>query len=335
MTPPFDTVLVGLGAIGLGDGDPLTARHYRDTCHADVLSRHPAFRLVAAVDPDEGARARARERGVADLIVPSTSVLAERGVRADVLVAATPPGARMEALAHPLGARRLLIEKPLGMTLDEVEALDARCREIGAAVQVNLWRRCDAGCRDLAGGGLVARIGEPRGIFGVYGNGLVNNGTHLIDLIRMLCGEPAVATVLGPRLDTRGRLPLAGDVDRSFALTLSSGIVAAVQALDFRHYREVGLEIWGTEGRLAVHNEGLSVTLRRRGAHRAITGSREIDAETFTVEPPTAGGALRAVYDNLAAAALGREALFSDLDNARATATWVDTLRRADLAEGP
>mgnify|MGYP001412936739 CR=1 FL=1 len=55
-------------------------------------------------------------------------------------------------------------------------------------VLVNYWRRADRLFQALAAGGLTEHVGSPQAVFGLYGNGLVNNGGHLIDFLRMLLG---------------------------------------------------------------------------------------------------------------------------------------------------
>ena len=56
-------------------------------------------------------------------------------------------------------------------------------------VQVNLLRRADECFRELAAGRMVELIGRLQAAQGLYGNGLINNGTHMVDLVRMLFGE--------------------------------------------------------------------------------------------------------------------------------------------------
>jgi len=328
---PFRTALVGLGRIGvtLAD-DPLTQRHYRYATHAQVLAEHPSFAWEAAVDPDPAAVAQAQSRwGIAHAV----STLAELVTRYDpeVLVLATPPSVRIAAMEACPGVKAVLCEKPLGCTLEEARSFLDLCEARGALVQVNLWRRCDALCRKLAAGGLEAMIGRPQAIRGLYGNGLLNNGTHLVDFCRMLFGDIASVRSHGPIMASRN-LPLAGDVDVACMLSFASGVSGVLQPVDFRHYREIELDVWGETGRLEIANEGLSVRLSRRQAHRALGGADEIAVDAPENLASTVGDALLLVYDNLAAALRGKENLLSSGASAWQSAVVVEAIRRSAIS---
>jgi predicted dehydrogenase len=131
-----------------------------------------------------------------------------------------------------------------------------------------------------------------------YGNGLLNNGSHMIDMVRMMFGEVASATVL-----ERGcwsfNGPIAGDCNPCFALHMASGLTVQFAPLDFRAYRENGMIIWGTEGRLEILNEGLVVQSFPRSPNRAMSGECEIANDALTRLDSTVGDALYRMFDNL------------------------------------
>ncbi|MGE0392420.1 MAG: Gfo/Idh/MocA family protein [Vicinamibacterales bacterium] len=290
--PAIRAALVGLGNIGAGYADdPLTARHFRYATHAQVLRAHPRFTWAAAVDTDPDRRARAQALGAARVVAS----LRELGPHAlDVVVLAMPPSQRLAVLDQVDGVRAVFVEKPLGGSLDESRRFLDACRDRGIAVQVNLWRRFDERIGELASGRLRRSVGAVQAVQCVYGGGLTNNGIHLVDTIRLLAGPVRAVRALG---DPAG---LANDAV-SFALDLESGAVASAHHIDFAHYREVGLTIWGTDGRLTVDQEGLAFALAPRVPHRAVSGSREIDGGSATMIPSTAGVALYRAYDALAA----------------------------------
>ena len=189
MSRQFRTALVGLGNIGLGFADdPLTRRHYRYASHAQVLAAHPSFAWEAAVDsnPEVAAQTQARW-GIAHAVSTMPDLLSRYDP--EVLVLATPPSARIPAVQVCPGLKAVLCEKPLGGTLGEARAFLDLCEARGTLVQVNLRRRCDTLSRKLAVRELEAMIGQPQAVRGLYGNGLLNNGTHLVDFCRMLFGD--------------------------------------------------------------------------------------------------------------------------------------------------
>lgn len=331
MSRRYRTALVGVGRIGATYADDsLTQRHYRFASHAHVLSKHPAFAWEAAVDSDPVALAQARERWRFAHAAASMSDLLKR-YEPEVLVLATPPTIRRSAIETCPGLRAVLCEKPLG-----VDAVDAwktveLCTAREILMQINTWRRCDPLSRRLAEGELHSLIGHPQIVRGVYGNGLLNNGTHLIDFFRMLFGEIVGVQPLGPVLQS-GKLGLADDFDVPCSLHFESGLISILQPLDFGSYREVGLDIWGDVGRLEILNEGLTNRFFRRVAHRAMSAAYEIAVETPEIIPATVGEALYYVYDNLAAALDHRAELLSSGASAWRTAVVVETIRNAALS---
>jgi predicted dehydrogenase len=298
---PLVTAVIGFGKVSAGYADdPVMARHYRYTTHAQVLRAHPAFDWQAVVDPAPEARAAAARWGVG-AVVAQAGALANRE-RIEVAVLAMPPGpGRHEALAALPNLKAVIVEKPLGRTLAEARDFLAACVRRGVVVQVNLWRRADRAFRTLAAGELARRIGRLQTGFALYGNGLHNNGVHLVDLLRMLLGEIAAVQATAPAA-ADPRWPIPGDIQTAAALTFADGAQVYLAPLDFAAYREVGLDLWGDRGRLSILQEGLSIQAFVRQANRGMSGEYEIASDRPELMPSTVGDAFWELYEDLAAA---------------------------------
>ena len=311
---PAPTVLIGFGMIGAGfASDRTMSTHFDYASHAQVLRDHPAFNWKGVVDPAPQARAAAETWGV-PLVVAHINDLPDE-FKPEVAVIATGPDNRGEALACLDSLRLAIMEKPLGTDSNAAADLLADCSSRQVAVQVNLFRRAEAVTRALAAGELTQRIGIPQAIFGVYGNGLRNNAVHMVDLTRMLAGDITSVRALGPARPMDNP-PIIGDVQLPFTLTLSSGICATLQPIDFTYYREVGLDIWGTSGRLEILQEGLLMRTSPIAPHRALDNGREIANDTASNIDDEYGHALYSLYDNAAAWLSGAEQLVSPGKNA-------------------
>lgn len=305
------TALVGFGKMAdTYAEDPIMARHYRYAAHSQVLAEHSGFDWDCVIDPSPEARERAKTRwGIAQCYA-TVSDAATAGYAPDCLIIATPPSLRTAALAAFPSVKAALVEKPLGPSLAEGEALMAIAAARGVTLQVNVWRRADETLCRLAGGALSAKLGRVQAATIIYGNGLHNNGFHMIDMVRMLLGEVVAVRALGPALPAP-HLPLPGDFDLCFALHLVGGETVIAQPVDFRAYRENGIDLWGTDGRLSIWQEGLTVSLAPRQDNRAMRGEREIASDAAETLPPTVGAALWRMLDNLAEAVAGRAPLWS------------------------
>ena len=324
----FPTALIGFGKMGWGyAGDPVMARHYPYAAHAQVLANHPAFDWRAVVDPIPAALDAAFE---ARRLSAARTVEALAGAdEIEVAVIATPPASRLAIVEHLPALRAVFVEKPLGTSLAASRAFLDTCAARGILVQVNLWRRADERFRAFAAGGLSELIGAPQTAICFYGNGLLNNGTHGVDFVRMLLGEVEAAQRLGSRpAFVEG--PIAGDDNPGFALTMASGLTVTFHPLRFADFRENGISIWGSRGRIDILNEGLVIQSFPRRDNRAMQGEREIAADAAEAIKSTVGVALYRMYDNLAEALSTGTALWSDGRSAFETSRVVETVRHAD-----
>jgi predicted dehydrogenase len=302
------TALIGFGKMAAGyASDPRQNRWFRYSTHAQVLAEHPRFDWQVAIDPAESARSQA----VANWPVPHAAERIQDHPGADeieVAVIATPPDARMDLIEAMPALRAMLVEKPLGVNLEQARRFLDACEQRNIQVAVNLPRRYDPQLQALANGGLVATWGAAQAVFGVYGNGLRNNGTHLIDLVRMLFGEvQSLSVPAGAQRFTEG--PINGDCNAPFTLNMANGLTVMVQPLVFQHYREVGLDIWAEQGRLQLLNETLLEHASPRAENRQLSAAHEIAHDHQSAHTLGLSSALYAAYDNLAGALAGEVAL--------------------------
>ena len=325
MKPGFRTAVIGFGRMGAGYADdPVMAKHYRYATHAQVLSDHPAFEWGAVVDPAPAAREQATSRWHVPRVYGDVESLVA-SYDPEVAVIATPPESRLGIIRQMKGLKAVLVEKPLATTILEAERFLAECEALGVRVQVNLWRRADELFQKLAVEGLENRIGRIQSIFGVYGNGLLNNGTHMVDFVRMLAGEIELVRAFD-RIEPRPEGPLAGDVNIPFTLTLRHEIPASFHPVCFGSFRENGLDVWGTTGRLSVLQEGLRVALFPVCENRAMTGEKELASDRPITLASTVGHALYRMYDNLADVLRGQGVLCSPGSSALETARVVESV---------
>ena len=336
-TPPADvlplrTVIVGFGKIAdTMRRDRRMARYFPDASHAQILKRHPAFDWLAVVDPSAEARARARTDWGIEICAADVADLPDPG-QFTAAVIASPPGQRPHVLNGLPSLRAVLVEKPLGSSAAEAAAFVDACERRGIKVQVNYWRRGDDSLSALGSRTIPEHLGEIQAVFGLYGNGLRNNGSHLIDLVRMAAGEVIwVEALTGPQ---PGGGPIPGDIHVPLALGLASGAVACLQPVAFSHYREVGLDVWGTKGRLQIVQEGLVTLLSPREANRGLEDAEEIASDAPCVLPCTVAGAFSRIYDNLARAVAGSEPLVSSGRSALVTERIVDAAIASALGDG-
>ena len=302
--------------------DPAMAHHFSHSTHVQALRDHPRFLLAAVVDPEPRAREAATSAwGIEEAV--SHPSLVSRPEDVEVLVIASPPDARTGLLDAFPKLKGALVEKPIATSLAAAIEFAGESKRLDGPTVVNFPRRADETMQELASGGLEVRIGEPQCAFGVYGGGLERNGIHLIDLIDMLLG--GVTAVQSLNNSQHGP---------AFVLTCPKCPSVAIQPLEFSFYREVGLDIWGTKGRLCVCHEGLTLAETAVAPHRYSTADHELSHDTVSFETTRMGSALYRLYDNLDAAIGRHEAPVSSVDNAIRAMSVIDAVNRSSAGAG-
>ncbi len=298
LSAPLRAVLVGYGKIGgTYANDPWMKLTVPYATHAQVLTDHPRLQWIGVVDTAASAAADAKSTWGVAHAVTAIADLPNRD-QIELLVLATPPGQRLEAVERFPALRALIVEKPLGADPEEARALVSVCRDRQILLQVNLTHRADRTMQRLASGELHERIGNVQAAFGTFGNGVRNNGTHWIDLVRLLVAEVESVAVPWPSTAFEEG-PLPHDVNVGFELLLTNGVVAQAQPLRFREYRENSLDVWGTRGRLEIVHEGLTTVTYRTAQCRSFAAARELNADAREVETTAYGTALFDLYDDL------------------------------------
>ncbi|MFM8415589.1 MAG: Gfo/Idh/MocA family oxidoreductase [Planctomycetota bacterium] len=219
------------------------------TIHARLLAGRDDVELVAVVDPVAEARQRVAEaHGCLPLAEPHELV-----GRVEAVVVAAPTGLHA-AVAVPLleAGIDLLVEKPLGATVEEARGIAAAARRLGRTVSVGHVERYNPAWRSA-----VARAGEVRFIearrlapftFRSLDVGVVYDlMIHDIDLVLSL--NPGRLE----RVDARGLVATGGHEDAVGArLEFDSGLVAELTASRISPRAERTVSMWGVGGMVSV-----------------------------------------------------------------------------------
>lgn len=232
--------IIGCGLIGT-EWDRTTPADAPALTHARSFSEHARAQLVALCDCDEDrARSAAHYWQVAHAYTDPRQLFSEQNI--DVAVIAASSAARWEVIEPALasGVKVLVIEKPLATTLEESRRLVAALGTAGARSVVNYSRNWDPSMRELKGRIAAGAMGRVQRVVGTYGKGIGNNGSHLIDLTRFLCGSsPVRARALGSPLDVR---------EADWSVTVERAWDAQVELIDSTG-SSINLTLLGTDQR--------------------------------------------------------------------------------------
>ena len=267
--------LLGAGAIG--------------AIRATALARSDTCQLAGVFDLDAG-RAGAVAAGTT---VHKTvgSLLGADDI--DAVIVSTPPNTHEDLAIQALRAgKHVLIEKPMGPTTAACARIIAAARATGRMVTTGYNHRYFSATklvRDTVNSGRLGRLSHVRGFTGhsglsefksswmydpgVMGGGaLMDNGTHMIDLVRYIMGD--ADQISGSASNRVWQLP--GVEDHAVAMLRSSdGVLGTVEASwnEWKGYR-FHLEAYGDKGMARAHYAPMGATiilLDKPGGKRRVT----------------------------------------------------------------
>ncbi|MGH8188068.1 MAG: Gfo/Idh/MocA family protein, partial [Steroidobacteraceae bacterium] len=171
--------------------------------HAGAYLRDGRFELVACVEPDADRRAAFMSDWRIPIGFRSIDEVLDSPERFDVISICSPTPCHAHDVRTSLKLRPKLLfcEKPLASSALETESLVRACRDRDIPLAVNYTRRWDPAIAELRTGIEKAQWGPLRSVVGYYNKGLLNNGSHMLDVLSLLLGPLRVVKVGRPIAD--------------------------------------------------------------------------------------------------------------------------------------
>lgn len=304
----LSVLIVGCGAIAGGYDETRPDKEGGGVfTHAGAYGEHGGFRLAACVEPD-AARRRAFmarwgvERGFASLEDCRRAELAF-----DVASVCAPTAAHAAALDALLAmpVKAVFAEKPLTADVADSRRIVAAYAGARRPLAVNYFRRWDRAMSDLKRELASGAWGTVQGAVVHYGKGLLNCGSHAIDLLEFLWGPLKARAVLG-RLDDYA----PDDPTLDAVLEGPGGGLVHLAATDARAFFDFEIELTADGGRLAIEAGGERLRLRRVVDSPLFAGYRVLGADD--IRDTGYGRALVDAVDNLRRCVVAGAALPSD-----------------------
>ncbi|MBF0146486.1 MAG: Gfo/Idh/MocA family oxidoreductase [Magnetococcales bacterium] len=246
----MNAAIIGAGAIALGraDGSPLPMIHLES-----YRALEAQVTLRAVVEP--GAERRAWIAGIFPhlrLYQDMTEMFRHESIQVvSVCLPDTLHDSILSDLLRQDGVRGIWCEKPMAMDAAAARAIAKRSWETGIPVQVNFWRRFIPEMVALRGEIAQRRFGALHAVNGYYADGLIHNGSHLVDLVHFLVGgiTPNTLFLEGPRDGSGdGPITIVGQVGQ--------GASCVLRAIPRRRYNIFELELLFEEARVRVTENG-------------------------------------------------------------------------------
>ncbi|MDC0152045.1 Gfo/Idh/MocA family oxidoreductase [Deltaproteobacteria bacterium] len=171
--------------------------------HAGAYSRDERFSLLACVEPDDDCRSEFMDFWGIPTGFRTIDEILDSGYQFDVISICSPTDCHAHDLEISLRLKPKLIysEKPVTTSLVETERLIEECNNNNILLAVNYSRRFDPDILKLQADMKAGRWGQLRSVVGCYNKGILNNGSHMIDLLHLLVGPMVTVKVGKPMQD--------------------------------------------------------------------------------------------------------------------------------------
>ena len=249
----YRAALIGCGKMGLEE--KRYAKEIYPVTHAAAYDSHPRAKLCALADISQERLAVAKSYYPKLPLYTSAKELL-RKEKPDIVSIATQPDthAMLTALAAQYKTKAIVCEKPIAYSLLEGRAMIDACKKNGSLLFINHGRRFDPLIGAWAKKVRAGIIGDVMQGNGFYYNGLFNNATHTIDLLRFFLGE--ITAVQG--WTNQKTTSLENDNNIDAFLHFKNGARVALQTLP-KNYGFAPLYFYGTKGRVALKALGATI----------------------------------------------------------------------------
>jgi len=196
---PLRVLIIGCGNIAgaFDQGRPFNDLPYT---HAGAYTRNDRFVLSECVEPND----KRRSEFMAAWGVPAGFRTIEQalgsGSQFEVISICSPTDSHVHDLEMVLCFKPKLIfcEKPVTASVAETERLVMECDKLNIPLAVNYTRRWDPDILKLQADMKAGRWGQLRSVVGYYNKGILNNGSHMLDLLHLLVGPMDIVNVGKP-----------------------------------------------------------------------------------------------------------------------------------------
>jgi len=251
--PKEKCLVVGLGNIGLGFDFDLDNTNFMLT-HCAAIKEHDGFVLSGGVDPSSACRSNFEKK----YMLPAFSNIddALNSLNPTVGVICNPTEDHYSVLVRLLESpdlKVILCEKPLSYDFSEAQKMVEICEKKGVSIYVNYMRRADPNVIEIKRRIDCGEIAGPIKISAWYSKGILNNGSHLINLVSYWLGEYISHNVLSCERSWNG-----ADPEPDVFIQFERGNLVLMSAWE-EFYTHLTAEVISPSGRLYYSNGGENI----------------------------------------------------------------------------
>ncbi len=272
----LNVLIVGCGNIA-GGFDTAADPNELPCTHAGAYRRDGRFNITACVEPDDAKRNLFMRTWEIPEGFQNIEEAKSSGLKIDIASICSPTRFHKDNVlaAIELQPKLIFCEKPVSESLEDTHSLISACDDANILLAINHTRRWDPEIQKLKQQLSNEDYGELRSVTGYYNKGILNNGSHLIDLLCYLLGDLHVLATAPGYADY-------SELDPSIPALLQSqnGVPIHLVTGHAEDYALFELQLISTNGVLLMRDGGMSWLNRRPTESIRFSGYRVIDSGT-------------------------------------------------------
>lgn len=195
MAKKLNVLIIGCGNIA-GNFDNNLSKNSLPFSHAGAYKKSGKFKIRACVDPDLIKLKKFKDKWGIEKAYQSISEIDPRN-KFDIVSICSPTKNHFYdlKLAIKLNPKLIFCEKPISFSYSQAKKIVNLCDKSRIFLLVNYSRRFDEDIQKFKNDIKNKKWGELRSVIGFYNKGIINNGTHLIDVLIYLLGNLKITKV--------------------------------------------------------------------------------------------------------------------------------------------
>ncbi len=243
----YKCAIVGLGRIGCGfDDDNNTLKI---NTHAGAYTKCSQTKLVALCDIDKKKLKKYGAKYQVSRTYQNYDKLFEQE-KLDIVSICTHPQFHLSIVksAAKNGIKGIFLEKPISDSKSNAKKIIKICKEKKIMLQIDHQRRFSKFYKKIKNNLSKEKIGKIQNVNIYYGSGIINTGTHLMDLIRLFFDE-----ILWVEGYLNKEIPSKDDPNIDGLIGCKNNIVCRLKSIDLTKFRILEIDIIGTKGRFIIN----------------------------------------------------------------------------------
>ncbi len=270
-----NVLLIGCGNIAGGfdlcadpKADPYT--------HAAAFAKNKNFKLQTCIDPDKVKLNKFKDKWNFEEAYTTIDAISECRGKYAVISICTPTSFHHEHLIFALSLKPKLIfcEKPIATSYLDAKFHVRQCEAANVLMAVNYTRRWSPDILQLKNDLSNGQWGEIRSVNGIYSKGLLNNGSHMLDILTYLLGPLKLISCGLPVIDYSTEdpsVPIFLQSENNVPVFMNIGCAADYSIFEFEIYTEHGV--------LAIEGGGAKWRIRKPIDSKVFNGYKILDIE--------------------------------------------------------